>query len=200
MLLLLLNDESGRAPFLEALSGPDGDVRNLAIEFVQYCVYPHDTEIRGGAVTTCPITSDELFAALKRNLHEPWTGLNRRVLEIVSRHGYPQARSVTRPLLTHPDASLRREIAENYLRAGRDEGAFALVEELLLSAPVHVPARRPSLARLLSGERALVFFGKSGRIRRCNIEKQGGFARNGARGPGSGRAPTSRNALIVTTD
>jgi hypothetical protein len=34
---------------------------------------------------------------------------------------------------------LRRWIAENYLRAGRDEGAFAVVEDFLRSAPGHVP-------------------------------------------------------------
>jgi len=143
VLLLLLNDRSGRDPFLEALAGPDGDVRTLAIEFVQNCVFPHDIEIRGGSVTTCPISSDEMFAALKRDLHEPWTGLNRRILEIVSRQDYPQARSITRPLLSHHDASLRREIAENYLRAGRDEGAFAVVEYFLRSAPAHVPQEDP---------------------------------------------------------
>jgi hypothetical protein len=142
-LLLLLNDTSGRDPFLEALAGPDGDVRNLAIEFVQHCVYPYDLEIRGGLGTSCPVSSDELFAVLKRDLHEPWTGLSRRILEIVSGYDYPQARSVMRPLLTHPDASLRRWIAENYLRAGRDEGAFAVAEDFLRSAPAHVPRGDP---------------------------------------------------------
>jgi hypothetical protein len=142
-LLLLLNDRSGRDPFLEALAGPDGDVRTLAIEYVQHCVFPHDIEIRGRSVTACPISSDDLFAALKRDLHEPWTGLNRRILEIVSGQDYPQARSVTRPLLTHCRASLRRAIAETYLRAGRDEGAFAVVEDFLRSAPAHVPHGDP---------------------------------------------------------
>lgn len=84
-LLLLLNDRSGRDPFLEALAGSDGDVRTLAIEYIQYCVFPHDLEMRDRFGTTCPISSDELFAAVKRDLHEPWTGLSRRVLEIVSR-------------------------------------------------------------------------------------------------------------------
>src|SRR5262249_10581561 len=35
VLLLLLNDTSGKVPFLDALAGPDGDVRALAIEFLQ---------------------------------------------------------------------------------------------------------------------------------------------------------------------
>jgi hypothetical protein len=142
-LLLLFNDRSGREPFLEALAGPDGDVRNLAIDFVQYCVAPYDDEIHGRHLTTCPISRDELFTAVKRDLHEPWTDLNRRILRIVSWQDYPQARSITRPLLTHRDASLRREIAEDYLSAGRDEGAFAVVEEFLRSAPGHVPHGDP---------------------------------------------------------
>jgi hypothetical protein len=143
MLLLLLNDKSGRGPFLEVLGGPDGDIRTFAIEFVRYSIWPHDTETYGSLHIRCPISSDELFGALKRDLHEPWTGQNRLVLEIVSWQDYPQARSITRPLLAHPDASLRREIAENYLRAGRDEGAFAVVEDILRSAPAHVPHRDP---------------------------------------------------------
>ena len=118
-LLLLLDDTTGRDPLLAALSGPDGDVRTLALDFVDHCVCPHDIEIRGSALAKCPISSDELFAVLKRDLHEPWTGLNRRILEIVSRQDYPQARAVTRSLLMHRDASLRRQIAENYLRRPR---------------------------------------------------------------------------------
>lgn len=39
VLLLLLNDTSGRDPFLEALTGPDGDVRTLAVEFLDYRVF-----------------------------------------------------------------------------------------------------------------------------------------------------------------
>lgn len=143
-LLLLLSDSSGREPFLEALAGPDGDERNWAIEFVEYCVFPHDIEIRDSLVSCpIPISSDDLFAALKRDLHEPWTGLNRRILDIVARQDYPQARSITRPLLTHCDTSLRREIADTYLRGGHDEGAFAVVEDLLRSAPDHIPHRDP---------------------------------------------------------
>lgn len=143
VLLLLLNDKRGREPFLEALTGPDGEVRASAIAFIEYGVCPHDLQLRDRPVTTCPISSDELFAALKRDLHEPWTGQSRRVLEIVSRHDYPQARSITRPLLSHRDATLRREIAETYLRAGRDEGALAVVEHCLRSAPAHVPDSDP---------------------------------------------------------
>lgn len=142
-LLLLLNDPSGRDVFLEAIAGPDGEMRTLAIDFVEHCICPSDVELRGRSLTKCPISSDELFAVLKRDLHEPWTGLNRRVLEIVSRQDYRQARSVTRLLLVHRDASLRREIAEHYLCAGRDEGAFAVVEELIRSAPAHVPRGDP---------------------------------------------------------
>lgn len=143
-ILLMLNDKTGRPLFLSALAGPDGDSRTRAIDFVQYCVRPHDIAFRGTpAVTTCPVSSDEVFAALKRDLHEPWTGLSLRVLEIVSWQDYPQARAVTRPLLTHPDASLRRMIAETYLRTGRDEGALAVVEELLRAAPAHVPHADP---------------------------------------------------------
>ncbi len=143
VLLLLHGDRSGREPFLEALAGPDGFVRALAIDYVEYGVYPQDLEPRDRAVTRCPVSSDELFAALKRDLHKPWTGLARRVLGIVSHLDYPQARSLTRPLLTHRDATLRREIAENYLRAGRDDGAFAVVEHFLRSAPGHVPHHDP---------------------------------------------------------
>lgn len=143
VLLLLLNDRSGREPFLEALGGPDGDARTLAIGFVEDCVFPLDAGLHGRRVTTCPISSGELFAALKRDLHEPWTGMSRRILEIVSRQDYPQARSITRPLLTHRDPTLRREIAETYLRAGRDEGAFAVVEHFLRLAPGHVPHLDP---------------------------------------------------------
>ena len=142
-LLLMLNDRTGRDPFLGALAGPDGDVRTLAIEFVQYCVVPHDIEFHGDLVTPCPISSDEVFAAIKRDLHEPWTGLNGLILDIVSRQDYPQARSITRPLLTHPDESLRRKVAESYLRAGRDEGAFGVIEEFLRSAPGNVPYGDP---------------------------------------------------------
>lgn len=144
VLLLVLNDTSGREPFLEALAGPDGDVRTLAIEFVQDCVCPHDIEIPGRPMRCpIPISSDELFAALERDLHEPWTGLSRRILEIVSRQDYPQARSITLPLLTHRDTSLRMQIAETYLRAGRDEGAFAVVEDFLQTAPTHAPYGDP---------------------------------------------------------
>jgi hypothetical protein len=143
-ILLMLNDKTGRAPFLGALAGPDGDSRTLAIEFVQDCVRPHDIAFRGApAVTTCPVSSDEVFAAVKRDLHEPWTGVSLRVLQMVSWQDYPQARSITRPLLAHPDPSLRQKIAESYLRAGRDEGAFAVVEDLLRSAPAFLPHRDP---------------------------------------------------------
>lgn len=138
-LLLLLNDTSGRAPFLEALAGPDGYARASALDFLECCVLPQDVEPHGGPRRKCPVSSEELFAALKRDLHKPWTGLARRVLTIVSRQDYPQARSITRPLLTDRDTTLRREIAESYLRAGRDEGAFAVAEHFLRSAPAHVP-------------------------------------------------------------
>jgi hypothetical protein len=139
----VLNDATGREPFLAALAGPDGEVRSLAIDYVHHCIQPHDIECRGNFLTTCPISSDEVFGAIERDLHEPWTGLNRRILEIVSWQDYPQARSITRPLLAHPDRSLRQRIAESYLRAGRDEGAFAVVEELLRSAPAYVPYSDP---------------------------------------------------------
>ena len=120
-LLLLLNDENGRDPFLEALAGPDCEEREVAIGFVRHSIWPNDIETHGIITTTCPITSDELYTALKRNLQEPWTGLNRRILELVSWQDYPQARPIMRPLLMHPDPLLRREIAEMYLRYGRDE-------------------------------------------------------------------------------
>lgn len=142
-LLLLLDDCSGRAPFLEALAGPDGDARALAIDYVGYCIFPHDLKLRGDHVTPCPVSSDELYAALNRDLHEPWTGQARRILHVVSRHDYPHARLITRPLLGHRDTTLRREIAESYLRAGRDDGAFAVVEHFLRSAPGHVPHLDP---------------------------------------------------------
>src|SRR5262249_11932709 len=96
-LLLVLNDKAGRDPFLEALAGPDGDARNLAIDIVEHCFLPHDTEFRDALRTICPIGSDELLSAVKRDLREPWTGLSLRVLEIVSWHDYPQARPITRP-------------------------------------------------------------------------------------------------------
>jgi hypothetical protein len=141
--LLMLNDKAGREPFLEALAGPDGDARNLAIDFVQYCFFPHDIELRDRAAAVCPISSDELFSVLKRDLHEPWTGLSLRALDIVTWQDYPQARPITRPLLAHPDRSLRRKIAGSYLRAGRDEGAFAVVEEILREASAYVPSSDP---------------------------------------------------------
>lgn len=142
-LLLMFNDRTGRAPFMEALAGPDGDERTLAIEFLQYYLRPHDIALHGELAIACPLSSDEVFTALKRDLHEPWNGVSLRVLEIVSRQGYPQAQCITRSMLMHSDNSLRRMIAESYLRAGRDEGAFDVVEAMLRAAPAYVPHRDP---------------------------------------------------------
>jgi hypothetical protein len=143
-LLLMLGDKAGREPFLAALAGPDGDARTLAIDYVRYCVTPDDIDRRGASGINCPIGSDEVFAALKRDLHAPWTGLSATALDIVARNDYPQARALTRPLLAHPDLSIRQSIAESYLRAGRDEGAFAVVQQVLREAPAHVSHRDPA--------------------------------------------------------
>jgi hypothetical protein len=43
--------------------------------------------------------------------------------------------------LSNPESALRRDIAQSYLRAGRDEGAFAVLEAMLRSAPAYVPNR-----------------------------------------------------------
>jgi hypothetical protein len=142
-LLLMLGDTAGREPFLAALAGPDGDARTLAVNYVRYCISPNDIDLRGAIGTSCPISSDEVFAALERDLHAPWTGLSATALEIVAWNDYPQARAVTRPLLGHPDPAIRQQIAEGYLRAGRDEGAFAAVEHVLRAAPPHLSSRDP---------------------------------------------------------
>jgi len=142
-LLLMLNDTAGRELFLEALGGPDGDARDLAIGYLEYELSPCDLDLAWRRRTPCPLSSEEVFEALKRDLHEPWTGISVKVLEILCWHDYPQARSVTRGLLSHRDATLRRRIAESYLRAGRDEGAFAVLEKLLRQAPACVPHRDP---------------------------------------------------------
>jgi hypothetical protein len=139
--LLLLNDTSGHDPFLESLAGPDGDLRSLAIDFCRYYIFPHDRDSQCELMAKCLITCNEIFAAVKRDLHEPWIGLSMRVLEIV--RDYSQAQVLTRPLLLHPDISLRRMIASRYLQAGRDEGAFAVIEDLLRAAPAYVPHRDP---------------------------------------------------------
>jgi len=143
-LLLLLGDAAGSPPFLAALAGPDGDARKLAIDYVKYAICPHDIDPRGAIVTNCPISSDDIFAALERDLHAPWTGVSAEILEIVARYDFPQSHPFTRPLLAHPDTALRRTIAENYLNAGRDEGAFAVVEHLLRAAPAWVSHRDPA--------------------------------------------------------
>lgn len=142
VLLLMLGDSAGREPFLRALGGPDGETRTLAIGCLSY-VYPSDIDLRGANGTNCPISSGEVFAALERDLHAPWTGLSERVLLIVSGKDYPQARAITLPLLSHADPALRQKIAESYLRAGRDEGAFAIVEQMLRDAPPYHHHRDP---------------------------------------------------------
>jgi hypothetical protein len=131
-LLLMLNDKAGREPFLEALAGPEGDACNLAVDHIHYCIFPHDIMFRSKFAIACPVSSDELFSALKRHLHEPWTPFSLHVLKTVE--NYAQAQPITRSLLAHPDRSIRRDIAESYLCRGRDEGAFAVVEELLREA------------------------------------------------------------------
>jgi hypothetical protein len=133
-LLLMLGDSAGREPFLQALGGPDGEARTLAISCLSY-IYPSDIDLRGANGTNCPIGSGEVFAALERDLRAPWTGLSERILHIVCGKDYPQARAITLPLLSHADPALRRKIAESYLRSGRDEGAFAIVERTLRDAP-----------------------------------------------------------------
>jgi hypothetical protein len=143
-LLLMLNDSAGREPFLAALMGPDGEIRNLAIDYLESDLSPCDLELgwRLGR-THCPLRSDEVFDALRRDLHEPWTDLRVKILRILHWQDYPQVRSLTHKLLSHSNAALRREIAESYLRAGRDEGAFAVLEEILRNAPDHMPHGDP---------------------------------------------------------
>ena len=140
-LLLMLQDEAGRDPFLAALKGEDNE-RDLAVAFLEYCVTPKDIMCPPLTSVQC-LESDELFEGLRRDLHEPWSGLSLRVLKLVSQQDYPQARSITRSFLTHRDPSLRRSIAWSYLRAGRDEGAFAVIEDFLRSAPAYVHHRDP---------------------------------------------------------
>jgi hypothetical protein len=143
-LLLILNDTAGREPFLAALAGPDGELRNLAIDYLEYRLFPGDLDLgRRLGPTHCPLRSDDVFDALKRDLHEPWTDLRAKVLRILYWQDYPQVRPLTRKLLSHRDATLRREIAESYLRAGRDEGAFAVLEQTLRKAPAYIPHRDP---------------------------------------------------------
>lgn len=141
-LLLMLGDSAGREPFLQALGGPEGEARTLAIGCLS-CIYPSDIDVRGANGTNCPISSGEVFAALERDLHEPWTGLSERILHIVAGKDYPQARVITRPLLSHADPALRQQIAKSYLRTGRDEGAFAVVEHVLRGAPPYHHHRDP---------------------------------------------------------
>jgi hypothetical protein len=143
-LLLMLNNNAGREPFLAALGGPDGELRNLAVEYLEYSLAPRDLDLgwRVGR-TNCPLKSDEVFDAVKRDLHEPWTDLRAKVLRILYWQDYPQVRPLTRKLLAHRDATLRREVAESYLRAGRDEGAFAVLEQMLRKAPAYLSHRDP---------------------------------------------------------
>jgi hypothetical protein len=142
-LLLMLGDRAGREVFLQALGGPDGVARNLAIGYLNHCICPSDIALRGASGTNCPISSGEVFAALERDLRAPWTGLSETVLRIVAFKDYPQARAITLPLLSHADPALRQQIAKSYLRAGRDEGAFAIVEQVLRAAPPYVHHRDP---------------------------------------------------------
>lgn len=138
-LLLMLNDAAGREPFLAALSGPDGEERTLAVEFYEYHLFPSDLDL-GWRIfrSQCPLTSDELFEALRHTLHPPWTGSSAKILGILCWQDFPQVRSLTRSLLSHPDEMLRRDLAESCLRAGRDEGAFAVIETMLRAAPAYV--------------------------------------------------------------
>lgn len=142
-LLLMLNDAEGREPFLAALSEPDGEARTLAFEFFQYQLSPRDLDLGWrGFRAQCPLTSGEVYNALKDALHPPWTGLRAKILRTLYWHDFPQVRSLTRMLLSHPDEELRRDIAESYLREGRDEGAFGVLEAMLRGAPAYVDYRR----------------------------------------------------------
>jgi hypothetical protein len=142
-MLLLLQDDAGRDVFLDALSSPAAELRNWAIDFVYHVVAPYDTDSPGQSRTKIPISADEIFDRLKRDLHEPWTGLSERILQIALWNDFPQARPITRPLLAHPSKPVRKKVAEAYLRRGRDEGAFQVLEEFFREAPLYVAQRDP---------------------------------------------------------
>lgn len=136
LLLLYLGDSKGTDGVIACLRSPDAQLRLQAlVQLSLLPLRPPSPESPSWQEAPVPLDEERILPELAPYLAEPAAREGRIALDVLTKLNLPEAASLLRPFIAHPDRDSRVRALRWLAERGEDYGAMQAAEELLFTSP-----------------------------------------------------------------